>query len=126
MTLLLLAQLRFEESMIGYIVISLFFILLSSVVIFVVTNIGRRLILLGLLMLIASIGYGLVATPSAVAVAPTLGKVGGLLVFGGMVHWLLAAESDRSRTRRPGQPIGQAPVGPAPSDLADNPFESED
>lgn len=109
----LLAQIRsvrFEEAMLTYVIITFFYLALVTLIALVVTNIGRRLILLGLLTVVASIGFGIVDVPSGAMVAPTMTKLGSLMVFGGVVYWLLPSMCDS-------EPSGKARAYPQSIDL---------
>ena len=55
---------------------------------------GVNLILWGILTEVFSLGYGMIAVPTAMMVTPVLSKIGFLLVLGGVASCLFASFPD--------------------------------
>ena len=84
----LLAQSHVTEGdAIAFGLVSLGFVVISVIILWLVDSYPPKLILLGLVTAVASIGYGgLVGSliPSGMLLAPTLMKIGVVLVLGGV------------------------------------------
>jgi hypothetical protein len=79
-----LAQFSPEVSIGGYAFVTVFYLVLMLGAMWLFKATRARLILLGLLTAIASVGYSGIVGPSVV-VAPTMMKIAFLLVLGGVV-----------------------------------------
>ncbi len=98
MTLLVLAQFSPEVSIGGYAFVTIFYVVLMLGAVWLFKATGARLILLGLLTAIASVGYSGIVGPSMV-VAPTMMKIAFLLVLGGVVVPLVVRGGQAGRER---------------------------
>ena len=88
-----------EGVIVAYAFISIVFFTLAGLTFALARRFERRLILLGLLTVVASIGYATINVSPGVMIIPILTKLGVLLVLAGIVIRLLEGEA---RTDQPG------------------------
>lgn len=85
----LVAQVVDESAIVGFVGITIPFLILAFIVYFAASNEGR-LIALGVLMSVAAVGYSCIVVPGGAMVTPSLMKIAFLLVLAGVVMRLLA------------------------------------
>lgn len=91
------------DAAIAFALVSVFYLAILFLTLFIARR-EFKLVLLGLVTAVASIGYASLVGGGAILVAPTLMKLAVLLVLGGMAMQLL------SRWERPRTPQEDAPL----------------
>jgi predicted phage tail protein len=91
--------LSYEEAVGGYAAITALYLLGVAAIVLISWAKDLRLIGLGILTAVASIGYSSLVAGGAVLVAPMLMKLGFLLVLGGIVAQLLAVTQRTAELR---------------------------
>jgi len=87
------------ENMLTFIAFTLAFLFVAWLVIHPVRPVGFNLVVLGILVTILSIGYGMIAAPGVMMAVPSLTKIGFLLVLGGLTSVLLATSPAKQERR---------------------------
>ena len=93
----LLAQMPHDDIIVGYVLISLIYMVLVMLIWMASSHFDSRLILIGLVTVVASVGYATIVFGPGMAVAPAMSKLGVLLVLGGVAARLL--DGDRRQER---------------------------
>jgi hypothetical protein len=77
------------ENVVGYVAFSLAFLFLTWLLINHTRPLGINLILLGIMVVMLSCGYGVIGIPTIMPFTLALSKIGFLLVLGGLACSLL-------------------------------------
>lgn len=81
------------EMIIGFILITLGFLVVSTLVVWLVKGREAKFVLLGLVVSVAAIGYASIVSGGAVVIAPMMMRIGFILVLAGIACGLLSSLS---------------------------------
>ena len=103
-----------EEDYVAFGLISVLLVLLSVAVLYLVRRMDFRLIMIGLLVAIAAIGYGSLI-PSAGWTAPTLMRIAVIMILCGAAYALLNYPAAGTLESRVIDPVAR-PINPIPAE----------